>query len=63
MIQTKKIANGNVAVSFYPTAIMVRKSGKCNFGKEKELVRIDGDKLVINKSVAEEFQIEICVEE
>ena len=59
MLQTKKISDAAVAVSFDPTEILIRKSGKQYFGKEKALARITDGKLVIDESVAEEFGIEI----
>ena len=35
MLQTRKINKDTVAVSFDPTAILVRPSGKVYFGKEE----------------------------
>ena len=60
MLQTRKINNGLCAVAFEPTEIMVRKSGKAYFGKEKMLARIKDGKLYIFEDVANEFGIEIC---
>lgn len=59
MLQTKKIGDDMCAVAFNPGEIMVRKSGKQYFGKEKTLVRLDNKGLVIDKEVAREFGIKI----
>lgn len=59
MLQTKKIGSGLCAVAFNPTEIMVRKSGKQYFGKEKMLVKLDDEGLVIDEEVAREFGIKI----
>lgn len=40
MLQTRKINKELVAVSFEPTEIMLRKSGKEYFGKEKYLAHM-----------------------
>lgn len=63
MLQTRKINDETCAVAFEPTEIMIRKSGKAHFGKEKYLARIKGDKLYIYPDVAEEFGLEICENE
>lgn len=60
MLQTRKINNDLCAVAFEPTEIMVRKSGKAYFGKEKYLAHIKNGKLYIHEDVAKEFGIEIC---
>lgn len=60
MLQTRKINKKLVAVSFEPTEIMLRKSGKVYFGKEKYLANIKDGKLYIHEDVAKEFGIEIC---
>lgn len=59
MLQTKKIGNDLCAVAFNPTEIMVRKSGKQYFGKEKTLVKLDNEGLVIDEDIACEFGIKI----
>lgn len=59
MLQTRKINDETCAVAFEPTEIMIRKSGKAYFGKEKYLARINGGKLYIYNDVAEEFGIKI----
>lgn len=61
MLQTRKINKELVAVAFEPTEIMIRKSGRDFFGKEKYLAQITDGKLYIYPDVAEEFGIEICV--
>lgn len=59
MLQTKKIGSDLCAVAFNPTEIMVRKSGKQYFGKEKTLVKLDNEGLLIDEEVAREFGIKI----
>ena len=61
MLQTKKIGKDLCAVAFDPTEILLRKSGKQYFGKEQILVKLNGDKLIVDKSVAKEFGIELEV--
>ena len=55
MLQVKKISNSLCAVSFDPTEILIRKSGKIYFGTERPLARIEGEKLIIDTNVAEEY--------
>ena len=59
MLQTKKITNDLCAVSSDPTEIMVRPSGSQYFGKEKALVMLNGNKLIVDSAVAKEFGIAI----
>ncbi len=65
MLQTKKIRNktksdgGCVAVSFDPTEILLRKSGKTFYGSEERLTWIEDDTLYIDKSVADDFGLAI----
>jgi len=59
MLQTKKVGKDLCAVSFAPTEIMVRKRGRQYFGKEKVLVKLDDEGLVIDEEVAREFGIKI----
>lgn len=59
MLQTKKITNDLCAVSSDPTEIMVRPSGRQYFGKEKTLVKLNGNKLIVDSAVAKEFGIAI----
>lgn len=61
MLQTKKIRKDLVAVSFDPTKIMLRNSGKQYYGKERMLVRLVGDTLIVDEAVAKEFGILIKV--
>lgn len=61
MMQTRKIRKDLVAVSFAPTEIMLRNSGKQYYGKEKMLVHLVGDTVIIDKSVAREFGIVIKI--
>lgn len=61
MLQTKKVCKDTVAVSFSPTEILVRKSGKQYIGSEMGLVRLIGNKLYVDESVAREFGIEVSV--
>ena len=60
MLQTKKINKNSCAVSFEPTEIMVRKSGKAYFGTEKHIAVIKDNKLYIYPEVAKEYGLEIC---
>lgn len=59
MLQTKKITNDLCAVAFEPTEIMVRQSGRQYFGKEKTLVKLNANKLIVDSAIAKEFGIEI----
>lgn len=61
MLQTKKISDDICAVSFGPTEIMVRKTGKSYFGTEKTLAAIRDGKLVVYEDVAREFGIEVQI--
>lgn len=62
MLQTKKISNDLVAVSFDFPDILIRQSGKANFGKEKPIVSFRDGKLIINEDTAAEFDIEVVME-
>lgn len=59
MLQTRRIGNGLCAVSFYPNEIMVRRCGKENFGKEKRVVKLDGNAIYIYDDVASDFGISV----
>ena len=59
MLQTKKISKDAVAVSYDPTAIMLRKSGREFYGTEKRVVFIKDGELVIDEDVAREFNLKI----
>lgn len=59
MLQAKKITSDLCAVAFDPTEIMVRQSGRQYFGKEKILVKLNGNKMMVDSAVAKEFGIEI----
>lgn len=61
MLQTRKINKDTVAVSFEPTEILLRKSGKSYFGTETPLARVKDNKLIIDKKAAEKFGIEVLV--
>lgn len=61
MLQTKKVTSDVCAVAFDPTEIMVRQSGRKYFGKERGLVKLDGNKLIVDSTVAKEFGIEILM--
>lgn len=59
MLQTKKINKDVVAVAFDPSEILLRKSGKEFFGKEEFLVRIRGNKVIVDAAVANKFGLTI----
>lgn len=61
MLQIKKIRKDLVAVSFSPTEIMLRSSGKQYYGKEKMLAHLVGDTLIVDESVAREFGLVIKI--
>lgn len=61
MLQTRKIGNGLCAVSFDPTEILIRPSGKQYFGTERSLARVKDSKLIVDPAVARAFGITICV--
>ena len=63
MLQRKTIREKEVvAVSFDPTAIMVRKPGQAEYGNEEVLCRITADGLHVDKDVAEKYNIPIIME-
>ena len=65
MLQTAKLTPKSkvVAVSWSPTEILLRKSGKAYFGTEVPLCRIVGNVLEIDLNVAKEFGIETQIKE
>lgn len=62
MLQTKIVSDTVCAVSYSPTEILVRNRGKQYYGKEKMLVALKGNKLIVCGDVASEFGVEILVE-
>lgn len=62
MLQTKKIDKETVAVSFAPTEIYIRKSGKEYIRKEKCLIKIKGKEVIISQKVLEEFGFKLTME-
>lgn len=62
MLQTKRIGHDRVAVSFDPTEIMIRRSGKQYYNTEKHLVYIRDGVLHIREDVAAEYGIKIVKE-
>ena len=61
MLNTEKINKDTVAVSFHPYEIMLRKSGRVYFGKEKTVVNIVDGTIYIHSDVAKEFGLEVKV--
>ena len=59
MLQTTKISKNLVAVTFDSKEILLRESGRAYFGKEKPVVTIESDRIVINKAVADQFGLTI----
>lgn len=59
MIQRNRIGGDLCAVAFSANEIMVRKSGKQYYGKEKTLVKLLDGKLTIDMGVLQEFGIQI----
>ena len=55
MIQTRKIGNGLVAVTFGPTELLVRKSGKAYFGQEKSLASVKDGVFKVDIDAAREL--------
>ena len=62
MLETRKIRKDTVLVTSNVKDILIRKSGRAEFNKEKQLVSIDGDSIRINSAVAAEFGLEIKVQ-
>ena len=65
MMATKKVNKDTVAVlSFgaYPVSIALRKSGKAYYGTEKNAVRFEEDKLVINRKVLSQHGLSLEIE-
>lgn len=63
MLQTTKIAKNLVGVTFDAKEILLRESGKANFGTEKPVVTIESDRIVINKTVADQFGLTIEIKD
>ena len=59
MLNTRKLKDNAVLVSFEPTEILIRKSGKAEFGKEESLVSITDDTILIDKKTAKKFGLTI----
>jgi len=59
MFTTRKISKDLVAVTYDTTHMYLRKSGKKYFGTEKEAVIMEEGKLIINKSVLDEFGLKL----
>ena len=55
MLQTRKIGKGLVAVSFGPTEILVRKSGKAYFGQEKCIASVEDGVFKVDIDAAREL--------
>ncbi len=56
MLETRKLNDKVVAVSFNgPTEILLRNSGRENFGKEEKLLGFEGGNLVIDLEVLEKY--------
>ena len=61
MLNTRKIADDTVLVSSDPREILIRKSGRAEFNKEKVLITVTGDEITINKKTAEAFNLKIKI--
>jgi len=59
MFTVNKVSNDLVAVTYDSKYMYVRRSGKKYYGTEKCLARLDEGKLTINKSVLDEFGLEL----
>lgn len=67
MLQTKKLnpaqKGSPVLVSFDPSEILIRQSGKASYGKEQQLVRVSDGEIHINKTAADNFGLAIHIVE